>query len=153
MGVRAFLTSIPPEILDAVRESGGFEPREDILSRSYNWRDFSNVSLDKTWWLLNKVFIKAGPPLVYTLQGDYFPEGGLEAFDTRDAGDSYIAYVSSKKVRDISKELEVFPIQESLNALEDDEQYIDYCLSYYSDLVEFYEQCSVDGNAVFITVT
>ena len=153
MGIRAVLTRIPPEIFEAVRESGGFEPNENLLSKKYNWFGFTSINLDKSWWILNKAFVSAGPPLRHALEGDYFPEGGLDAFDGSDDVDSYLAYVSPANTKLISMQLNDFPIKQALQALlEDDVQYIEYCLPYFEDLVNLYEEATYYNEAVFISV-
>lgn len=152
MGVRAHLTRIPEAIYVAVQASGGFEPSGDVLQAEYDWAEFASLNLDKTWWLLNKVFKEAGTPLKHALEGDYFPEGGLDAFDARDDGESYLAYASAETSRQIAAALIGFPIEKALQDLADDARYIQYCLPYFRDLVEFYRNASINNEAVFITV-
>lgn len=149
MGYRALLTRIPPEIYKVVRNSGRFQPNEEILGKKYNWSGFTRVYLDKTWWLLNLVLYNSGDPLKYAIEGDYSPEGGLEAFSKGVGDDSYLAYVSPARTKQISVALKVFPIQQALQAFDNDKQYIDYCLSYYPDLVSFYEETANHDDAVF----
>jgi hypothetical protein len=152
MGLSASLTRIPPDIYQAMRISGGFQPDEEILGKKYDWLGFTSVGLDKSWWFLNLAFNNSDDPIKYAIEGDYSPEGGLEAFNNGEGNDSYLAYVSPSVAKQISEVLKAFPIQKSLQALDDDDQYIDYCLLYYQDLVSFYKETAYHDDAVFISI-
>lgn len=152
MGKRAHLTRIPSEILIAVKKSGGFLPNEDITGAGYNWYKFPSVNLDKTWWILNQAFQRAGVPLKYTIEGDYSPDGGLDLFDTGLDSDSYLAYVSPEIVEQISNRLEKLHISDFLQHYGADKQDVQYCVPYFRDLVRLYREAAYNEEAMFISI-
>jgi hypothetical protein len=152
MSITASLTRIPPEIYNAVRDSGSFMPNDEVLHRKYDWHEFGHVGIDATWYILHIMFIKTGYPLKSALEGDYCPAGGLELFSETFNGDSYLVYVSPELAKEIALELAKFPIRKSLLEYENDKTFIDYCLAYFDDLVSFYSEVAQEGDAIFITV-
>ena len=150
MVIRASLTGIPPEIYEAVKTSGGFSPNDGVLGRKYNWQGFGHVGIDATWSVLHEAFSRAGYPLQHALEGDYFPDGGLNLFSKTFKGDSYLAYVSPVIVKEVPIALAKFPIKQSLRDLGQD--HLEYFLPYFKDLVNFYREAADKSEAVFISI-
>jgi hypothetical protein len=152
MAVRAILTRVPLEIFEAIKVSGSFIPSDEVLGKKYDWKNFGRIGIDTTWDTLHSIFRNAAHPLAYALEGDYHPEGGLQFFSETDDGTSYLAYASPGLVQEVAEALAKFPIKQELSKLENDIQYLSYCLDYFNDLVSFYWEAARKDEAVFISI-